>query len=916
MGADGHLLLQEGGGVRGHPCHVEAGHHLHREAQPQVEPQGDPEPGRGEIRRQVAQGIGPDDKGGSPQGPPAVQGQAAALAPFQIQVRSGVFAEGADPPGPEIGLLEGRSLEFSRLGVAQAEAGPQQEPFPGEGVAVEVVPLARKKGEFLALAAAQAVLLEGRIPPAQIQAHFPRAQVAEAEVSLHRQVRHADEGILPFPGQLRPGPGKGEVQPLPPVVRGHFHPRAGGKTEGAPEGQGGLVLQPVAGRAEFHFRAPEAQIQGLVGQAHLTPQGGFVAQREVQVILLLGDGHEGDGRPALAVGADLVAQLRQVEAVLREGDALLELVRAEGVALQGPEQAEQMGLVHPGSGRGAGLHPCDERLHQDDAQPPGVGIEPRAPGIHQGAAFHEEAVDQLADHAAEHLRVEGLAHFHGVRHGGLDGPAPAPGGFHLHRPDGREGADVDREHAARVHGGPGLPGQSVDQGLLEQDLRVLDPDAGRAGLQRLRQESLQGRVQFPRALEDGAPHVQPLLAQAAAEQAVHRIPPGIEGLPALPHQLGGIGPVLEEGCIPDVGADEEVRLGPALPLAPFHHQVQAAGRHGEDVGGGPILQGRAHVHGNDQIRLEGGLGRGDRQVLHQGAIHVLLAVDDHGPEPPGNGHGGPHGLHQVAAAEDPALARLKVGGQHAQGALEPVEIPAGEVGPPGEQALEGVLHLHATSQTLGQEHMAVVPLDGQEGVVPVLLLAQGLARIAPQGLQEGPGQVEATEEILDLPPGEAAGVEGSDQGAGAGAGEAVDGITHLLQSLEDADVGQTPGPAPAEGQGHPGRARNGHSGREAEHHVRGLDLNIDASWRGRSTLQSLARQRGSQAQHQEESPHARAARCASISAAQPRRPSSTSPAASTRLKGRPSPVPWSSTSSRSPPFTGRAATRLQSTAAR
>ena len=242
-----------------------------------------------------------------------------------------------------------------------------------------------------------------------------------------------------------------------------------------------------------------------------------------------------------------------------------------------------------------------------------------------------------------------------------------------------------------------------------------------------------------------------------------------------------------------------------------------------------MLQGRTGVHRDDQIRVEGLFRRGHRQVLHQGSIHILLPLDDHRPEPARNGHGGSHRLDQITIAEDSPLTCLEVGGQHAQRTLEPVEIPTGEVGPPGEQTLEGVLHLHAAAEALGQEDPAVVPLDGQERVVPVFLLAQGLAGITPQGLQESPGQVKSAEEILDLAPREAAGVEGTHQGAGAGAGDAVQGIAHFLQALDDPNVSQPPRPATAQGEGHAGRPGDGDPGRESEHHVRGLDDHVDAA---------------------------------------------------------------------------------------
>jgi hypothetical protein len=103
-------------------------------------------------------------------------------------------------------------------------------------------------------------------------------------------------------------------------------------------------------------RALETEVEAHVGQAQLSAQRGFVAQRDVQAVLLLGHGNEGDRRAALPVRPDLVAQFSKVEAMLRQGDVILEIGRTEGLSLQLPEQPQEMSIIHQEPGGRANLH--------------------------------------------------------------------------------------------------------------------------------------------------------------------------------------------------------------------------------------------------------------------------------------------------------------------------------------------------------------------------------------------------------------------------------------------------------------------------------------------------------------------------------------------------------------------------------
>ncbi len=238
------------------------------------------------------------------------------------------------------------------------------------------------------------------------------------------------------------------------------------------------------------------------------------------------------------------------------------------------------------------------------------------------------------------------------------------------------------------------------------------------------------------------------------------------------------------------------KLGCYIALDHDGHDLGRDARHGGQVV--PIAEVGTDIDDDEDFgaHLTGHI---HGQVVGDPAVHEHPVADLGGGEKPGNGHAGPDGGRQIPPAQNRCLARLDVRGHSPKGDGKAIEI----------------LDIRLVKQDFFQEDVEVLSLNETPGrLEPTVTVAQveidleGLAVfLAPEGevvrggfVLEGLVPGHAQDKLLQFVRGEACGVEPAYDGPHAGPGDAVDGDPHLLQDLQDTDVGNAPGAAAAENE--------------------------------------------------------------------------------------------------------------------
>lgn len=207
---------------------------------------------------------------------------------------------------------------------------------------------------------------------------------------------------------------------------------------------------------------------------------------------------------------------------------------------------------------------------------------------------------------------------------------------------------------------------------------------------------------------------------------------------------------------------------------------------------------RLDVHRDDHIGAQAAR-LVDRQVVGDAAIHEQPPANLHWRHRARDGHAGAHRLRQAAVREQHGLAGFDVGGQGAEG-----DGQAGEIlhvrHRPGQAAQEA-LDLYAADQPRRHRDTILAQAELDLGK------PRGRLRLAPQGLLgarravvEDVAPVGGEHRLLELASTNAGRIGAADDGAHAGAGDAIHRHAQGFEHLEHADVRRTPRAAARERQ--------------------------------------------------------------------------------------------------------------------
>ena len=212
-----------------------------------------------------------------------------------------------------------------------------------------------------------------------------------------------------------------------------------------------------------------------------------------------------------------------------------------------------------------------------------------------------------------------------------------------------------------------------------------------------------------------------------------------------------------------------------------------------------------------------------RQVVHQAAIAQQGIADFGGRKHAGHRHARPQRSGQHALLQDDLFAVDQIGRHSAERYGQVVEIVHADGGQ--GQVGQHLLQLGGVDRGIRKQHLPAIAqteLDAAGHLLVGLFAAEGQA-LARRTARQHASPVHARDLLAQHIDRHALGVEPADDGAHAGARDAVDGNAQLLQRLERTDVRQPARTAPGKdetGLAGFGVRRRGRDGLGGLHRVR------------------------------------------------------------------------------------------------
>ena len=247
---------------------------------------------------------------------------------------------------------------------------------------------------------------------------------------------------------------------------------------------------------------------------------------------------------------------------------------------------------------------------------------------------------------------------------------------------------------------------------------------------------------------------------------------------------------IRRGRRAQIGLDQNIlrTQAGALAVGVLAHQDRQhlIGNGQRGIERGARLQREAHIGHDKDVRMHRPR-HADGQILRQAAVDQQPAVQFDRREYAGRRHAGAHRDRQIALVEQHRLAGFQIGRHRAKRGRQQIEI--GAVAERQGQLAQRLLQLLALNEALRQQDLAVLEAERQphQKIAVVLLAPEGQIparrRIAKRLLP-----VDRAHGGVDVVRRHAARVQSADDGAHAGAGDAVDGNLQVLEHLEHADV--------------------------------------------------------------------------------------------------------------------------------
>ena len=228
---------------------------------------------------------------------------------------------------------------------------------------------------------------------------------------------------------------------------------------------------------------------------------------------------------------------------------------------------------------------------------------------------------------------------------------------------------------------------------------------------------------------------------------------------------------------PQVRLDQYIRgaQGSALTVRILAHQNREhlIGNRQGRVERVARLQGKTHVGDDEDVRVH--LPRHiDGQIFRQPTVDQQEALGFHRRKQSWCGNAGAHGNGEISLVQQYGTAGDQVGGHRAKWRRQQVKV--GAVAERQRELAQRLLQLLALNEPLGQENLAVLQAERQtHQKIPVILLAPEGQVAARRRIAERLLPIDRAHRRLNLCGGHAAGIQATDDGAHAGAGNAVDG---------------------------------------------------------------------------------------------------------------------------------------------